>query len=208
MFVVFIQLLNCFGVGCILLVIIIMSQYCDLQGNVCNDLVVYVMNVVGFDGGQVLLGNLLNFIGVFGLWSLFNVGGSLGVIVMCVGFFMMGYVDILFFYKLDGSWKLIGIMQVNGQNIIGVGNILLVLLNMGLVIVSIMIFLVGNSFKIVGIVLYGDFINIVVCVVFGGFVYMQDMNGNYVVVNVGNVNVNGNVSVSGNVNVLGIMLVY
>lgn len=203
-----IQPSNCPGVGCTLPATITTSQYRDLQGNVRNDLAAYVMQAAGLDGGQALPGNPSNFTGVSGSWSLPNAGGGSGAIAMRAGSLTTGYVDTLPFYKLDGSRKLTGTMQANGQNIAGAGNISSSSLNTGPATASTMTLPAGNSLKIAGTALYGDSTNIAVRAAPGGSAYMQDTNGNYVAVNAGNVNANGNVSASGNANVSGTMSAY
>lgn len=192
-----IQPSNCPGVGCTLPATITTSQYRDLQGNVRNDLAAYVMNAAGLDGGQALPGNPSNFTGVSGSWTLPNAGGGSGAIAMRAGSLTTGYVDTLPFYKLDGSRKLTGTMQANGQNITGAGNISSSSLNTGPATASTMTLPAGNSLKIAGTALYGDSTNIAVRAAPGGSTYMQDTNGNYVAVNAGNVNANGNANVSG-----------
>lgn len=192
-----IQPSNCPGVGCTLPATITTSQYRDLQGNVRNDLAAYVMNAAGLDGGQALPGNPSNFTGVSGSWTLPNAGGGSGAIAMRAGSLTTGYVDTLPFYKLDGSRKLTGTMQANGQNISGAGNISSASLNTGPATASTMTLPAGNSLKIAGTALYGDSTNIAVRAAPGGSTYMQDTNGNYVAVNAGNVNANGNANVSG-----------
>lgn len=199
-----IQPSNCPGVGCTLPATITTSQYRDLQGNVRNDLAAYVMNAAGLDGGQALPGNPSNFTGVAGSWSLPNAGGGSGAIAMRAGSLTTGYVDTLPFYKLDGSRKLTGTMQANGQNITGAGNISSASLNTGPATASTMTLPAGNSLKIAGTALYGDSTNIAVRAAPGGSAYMQDTNGNYVPMNAGTVNANGNANVSGNMSANGV----
>lgn len=206
-----IQPSNCPGVGCTLPATITTSQYRDLQGNVRNDLAAYVMNAAGLDGGQALPGNPSNFTGVAGSWSLPNAGGGSGAIAMRAGSLTTGYVDTLPFYKLDGSRKLTGTMQANGQNITGAGNIGSASVNTGAVTANSVALPAGNSLTIAGTQWYGDSSNAAVRT--NGALYIQTLNGGAPgTINTGNANVSGTMSATqmnaSNSNIWGSQTVY
>lgn len=122
---------NCPGVGCQLPAVISSSPYRDSQNRVRNDLMAFAVNSAGLDGGQSLPGSPGQFTSRGGAWRLPNAGGAVGSLAMRAGSLTTGYVDTLPFYKLDGSRRLTGTMQANGQSIVGANNVQSASLNTG-----------------------------------------------------------------------------
>lgn len=184
---------NCPGPTCQFPATITSSQYKDSQGNVRNDLLSYAVASAGLDAGQSLSANPGQYTSIRKTWAMPNGGAAAGSLMMRAGSYTNGYVDTSPFYKLDGSRKLTGTMQANGQSITGANA----------VSANSMTLPTGNSLKIGGAALYGDSVNIAMRAAPGGSAYAQDVNGNYVTLNAGSVNANGNLGVSGNTTVSG-----
>lgn len=156
---------NCPGPTCQFPATITSSAYRDSFGNVRNDLLSYAVMSAGLDAGQSLSGNPGQFTSIRKTWAMPNGSGSAGTLMMRAGSYTNGYVDTAPFYKLDGSRKLTGAMQANGQNIVGAGN--LTANSLGLP--------AGNSLTISGVQWYGDGSNSAIRM--NGNLYIQGPNG-------------------------------
>lgn len=107
---------NCPGTGCSLPATVTSSQYL-VNGQVRNDLLSYAVTAAGLDGGQSLAGSPGQYTSYGRTWTMPNTTNAPGQLMMRAGMLTTGYVDTLPFYKLDGSRKLTGAMNANGQNI-------------------------------------------------------------------------------------------
>ncbi|MBT2180855.1 hypothetical protein CJ026_000230 [Ralstonia pickettii] len=202
---------NCPGPTCQMPTTIQSSAYRDSQGRVRNDLLGYAVSAAGLDAGQSLAFNPGQFTAYRRTWTMPNGTGSSGALMMRAGSYTNGYVDTLPFYKLDGSRKLTGTMQANGQNITGAGNIGSASVNTGAVTANSVALPAGNSLTIAGTQWYGDSSNAAVRT--NGALYIQTLNGGAPgTINTGNANVSGTMSATqmnaSNSNIWGSQTVY
>jgi hypothetical protein len=178
---------NCPGTGCSLPATVTSSQYL-VNGQVRNDLLSYAVTAAGLDGGQSLAGNPGQYTSYGRTWTMPNGANKAGQLMMRAGVLTTGYVDTLPFYKLDGSRKLTGAMNANGQNITGANA----------VTANSVALPAGNSLTIAGVQVYGDGSNAAIRM--PGALYLQGPNG------AGAASLNAqDGNFSGNANVVGTM---
>lgn len=99
------------------------SPYKDGTGAVRNDLAGIAMQAAGADAGMTPPGQTGQLVGTGNSWQTPMAGVQVGTLAMRVGSYSATDAILSQFYMLNGSRKLTGAMNANGNNINSVGNL-------------------------------------------------------------------------------------
>lgn len=99
------------------------SPYKDGTGAVRNDLAGIAMQAAGADAGMTPPGQTGQLVGTGNSWQTPMAGVKVGTLAMSVGSYSATDAILSQFYMLNGSRKLTGAMNANGNNINSVGNL-------------------------------------------------------------------------------------
>lgn len=114
----------CPGVNCTLAgYVYSTSPYKDGTGAVRNDLAGIAMQAAGADAGMTPPGQTGQLVGTGNSWQTPMAGVQVGTLAMRVGSYSATDAILSQFYMLNGSRKLTGAMNANGNNINSVGNL-------------------------------------------------------------------------------------
>lgn len=171
------------------------TPYKDSSGAVRNDLAGIAMQAAGADGGMSTPGNAGKLIGTGNGWQTPMAGVPVGTFAMRVGSYAATDARLKQFYMLNGSRKLTGPMNANGNSI---GNVS-TLGTTGNITTSGGAFVAssgGVGVQIASAQLYGDWANIALRA--PGGAYVQHPDGSWATMNAGTVNAYQDLSVAGN----------
>lgn len=188
------------------------TPYKDASGTVRNDLAGIAMQAAGADAGMSPPGNAGKLIGTGNGWQTPMSGVPVGTLAMRLGSYSATDARLSQFYKLDGSRKLTGPMNANGNSMSNVSSFAAT----GNITTSSGAFVASNSgvgVQIANAQVYGDSSNIALRA--PGGAYFQHPDGSWAATYAGNVNamgtlaadgmawLNGGTTVSGNANLNG-----
>lgn len=171
------------------------APYTDASGAVRNDLAGIAMQAAGADAGMSTPGNAGKLIGTGNGWQTPMSGVPVGTLAMRLGSYSATDARLSQFYKLDGSRKLTGPMNANGNSMSNVstlgatGN---VTTSGGAFVAS----TPGIGVKIAGTQFYGDSSNIALRA--PGGTYIQHTDGSWASMNSGTINAYQDLNVAGN----------